>query len=106
MNDNAHQNIEQQLAMDISEMGLSTRAYNTLWKSGHMTLGAIYNLNPRELFTVKGLGPQTLWEVIWVMRHLGFTEWAERMIRFNGPQPKKSSYIYWRAAKEKEKHPR
>ena len=71
------------LQWDVSRMGLSSRAYNALWRSGLTTVGDVFKLNPRELYAVKNLGGKSLEEVINAMRTLGFADWADVMSRYN-----------------------
>lgn len=68
------------LNQDVSMMGLSARSYNCLWRAGLKTVRDVYELpSRRELCSIRNLGELSRNEVIFKMRDLGFTDWAEKM---------------------------
>lgn len=50
-------------ASDISELNLSVRAYNCLWRSGIFTVGDLCKLSEAELYEVRNLGVKAAEEV-------------------------------------------
>lgn len=68
------------LEMDVSEMGLSIRPFNCLWRAGLKKVRDIYGLpSGYELRSIRNLGRKSQVEVIDKMRGLGFTDWAKKM---------------------------
>jgi len=80
------------LEWDVSRLGLSTRGYNSLWRSGHTTIGGVYKLNPRELYAVRGIGGKSLDELIRAMHNYGFHDWADAVDKYKPRCPKRRAY--------------
>ena len=86
-------NPDEILSLDVSRLGIPTRGYNGLWRSGHTTIGAVYKLNPREIYAVRGLGGKSLDELIAAMRNYGFDDWADAVDRYRPKRPKRRQTV-------------
>jgi len=72
------------LEWDVSEMGLSVRSYNCLWRAGLKKVRDVYELqSSRELHGIRNLGKKSCEEVIYRMRDMGFSDWADKMSNYS-----------------------
>ena len=65
--------------MGIDELGLSSRAFNVLYKAGVQRVEQITLLDKFALLKIRGFGEGSLSEVVRKMREHGFSKWVENI---------------------------
>ena len=69
---------EQRTELLISDLGLSTRIKNSLRRAGIKTLEEVMQYPPDSLLRLRGMGKESLAEIIAKVQELGFNEWKKK----------------------------